>query len=148
MAKWNPAARPIPTAARRIALSAAAEGTDLLILDATSDTEFVVRRPAVWAIAQDVAWRHPVGDDVVEAAFVNSVEGELNITGIALESGDPHARLTGSEVVVRLQLAAGLDQAAISGLLARLNGRWSHNDVIAARIDSLAIKLVAAPVQA
>ena len=36
----------------RVALAAADEGTDLVVLDPASETEFVLRRPAVWAVAQ------------------------------------------------------------------------------------------------
>ena len=44
----------------RAALAASSEDTDLIVLDPTSDTEFVIRRPAVWAVARDFggAW-HP-----------------------------------------------------------------------------------------
>ncbi|MCU1478243.1 MAG: hypothetical protein JWQ64_2936 [Subtercola sp.] len=145
MAAWNPKARPIPTAARRVALAAAAENTGLLILDPTSPTEFVIRRPGVWAIAQASAWEPPIGDPAVLAAFVDSAAAESVITSVALECGDPSSRLTGSEVVVRLQLAPGLDQVAVTTLLARLHERWSQSEVIATRVDSLAIKLVSAP---
>nr|WP_286279447.1 SseB family protein [Naasia aerilata] len=52
MRAWNPKARPIPAESERIALAAAAEGTDLLVLDPLSDTEFVLRRPAVEALGR------------------------------------------------------------------------------------------------
>src|SRR5690606_6586289 len=56
MQKWDAAARPIPVESVRVALSASAEDTDLIVLDPTSETEFVIRRPAVWAIAQGHRW--------------------------------------------------------------------------------------------
>src|SRR5690606_39105718 len=52
MQKLDPSARPIPVDAVRAALAASAEDTYLIVLDPTSETEFVIRRPAVWAIAQ------------------------------------------------------------------------------------------------
>lgn len=48
MQTWNPAARPVPADGRRVALAAASEETEIVVLDPTSETEFVLRRPAVW----------------------------------------------------------------------------------------------------
>ena len=53
MSAWNPAARPVPVDLRTAALAAADERTELIVLDAGSETEFGLRRPAVWALAQD-----------------------------------------------------------------------------------------------
>src|SRR5690606_14137168 len=39
MAAWNDAARPVPADGRRVALAAASEGTDLVVIDPTSRTE-------------------------------------------------------------------------------------------------------------
>ena len=49
---WHPEARPVAVYAARAALSAVAEGAELLVLDPGSEFTFVVRRPAVWALAQ------------------------------------------------------------------------------------------------
>ena len=81
----------------------------------------------------------------VMAAFVSSVEPEDAVTRVTLEPGDPFARLAGAELVVRLELAAGLNQAGLTALLARLNERWSQSEIVATRVDSLEIKLVTAP---
>ncbi|MEA9985300.1 SseB family protein, partial [Subtercola sp. RTI3] len=84
MAAWNPKARPIPTAARRVALAAAGESTDLMILDPTSATEFAVRRPALWALAQGTEWHVPFDDPAVVAEFAASVAGESAVASLAL----------------------------------------------------------------
>ena len=42
---WHPEARPVAVYAARAALSAVAEGAELLVLDPGSDVTFVVRRP-------------------------------------------------------------------------------------------------------
>lgn len=53
---WDATARPVPADGRRTALAAASEDTELIVIDPASETEFVIRRPAVWAIAQGEAW--------------------------------------------------------------------------------------------
>lgn len=144
MQKWNPKARPVPADAVRVALAAASEQTDLVVLDATSDAEFVIRRPALWAIAQSQSWIPSYLDPEVLAEFMRSAEPESEVVRIELAPGDPHARLAGPELIVSLSLAPGLDQQSLDALLARLQQRWSESPLIAARVDSLALKLLPA----
>lgn len=142
MQSWNPKARPVPSEAVRVALAAADERTDLVVLDPTSETEFVLRRPAVWAIAQTLPWIPSFDDAEVAREFTRSVAEEPMVIDLGLGSGDPDARLRGPELVVTLTLAPGLDQLRLDALLARLQESWGANELIAARVDSLAIKLV------
>ncbi|MGN7798435.1 SseB family protein [Leifsonia sp. 22587] len=139
---WNPSARPVPVEGRRAALAAAAEGTELIVLDPTSETEFVLRRPAVWAVAQGTRWLPSDRDPEVEAAFRASIGSELGVHDVELVSGDPQSRLAGEELVVRLALAAGLTREELDAILARLAQRWAADDVIATRVDSLRVQLV------
>ena len=143
MSAWNPQARPIPVDAVRIALAAASEHTDLVVIDATSDTEFVVRRPAIRALAQDDPWVPSYRDPDVLDAFARATEGESVVTGVSLASGDPDARLRGPELVVQLVLTPGLTREQLDAVLSRLQERWSASEVIADRVDSLRIQLVA-----
>ncbi len=144
MQKWNPKARPVPADAVRVALAAASEQTDLVVLDATSDAEFVIRRPALWAIAQSQEWIPSYLDPEVLAEFMDSAEPEPELVRIELAPGDPRARLAGPELIVSLSLAPGLDQQSLDVLLTRLQQRWSASTLIAARVDSLAVKLLPA----
>ena len=74
MSAWNPAGAPGPGRRRaRRARRGRASGTDLVVLDPTSPTEFVMRRPALWAVAQSQPWRPPFESDRVLAAFERSV---------------------------------------------------------------------------
>ena len=143
MGNWNPRARPVPVDAVRIALAAASEQTDLVVIDATSDTELVVRRPALWALAQSAAWVPCYADSEVLAEFESAARGEASVRSVSLISGDPDARLAGPELVVRLALAPGLSRAELDGVLARLQAAWSASEVIAERVDSLRVQLVA-----
>lgn len=144
MAHWNPKARPVPATAARVALAAASESTDLVVIDATSDTEFVVRRPALWALAQSLPWTPSYADTEVLTAFMDAAAPEPAVIAVQLAPGDPGSRLAGPELVVQLTLAPGLDRAALDAVLARLQERWGSSDVIAERVDSMRVVLASA----
>ena len=143
MRAWNPLARPVPADAVRVALAAAQENTDLVVIDPTADTEFVVRRPALWAIAQDSPYTPSYASRVVASAFDESIASELSVLSVSLTAGDPQSTLAGPELVVRLELVDGLSRAVLDATLARLAARWAANDVIATGVDSLRVQLVA-----
>jgi hypothetical protein len=143
MASWNPDARPVPSDGVRVALAAAQEDTDLVVLDPTADTEFVIRRPALWAIAQSRPWTPSYASRQVADAFAASVATELSVLAVELAAGDPTARLAGPELIVRLELVDGLTQAELDVTLSRLAARWSASDVIATQVDSLRVQLAA-----
>lgn len=142
MSRWNPLARPVPADGVRVALAAADDGTDLVVLDPASPTEFVLRRPAVWAVARSLPWAPPFEADQVVAAFERSIGSELAVLGVELLPGDPDARLAGPELVVRLTLVAGLTRAELDATTARLARRWAEDEAIATGVDSLAVKLI------
>ena len=145
MRRWNPKARPVPADAVRVALAAASENTDLIVVDPTSaDTEFAIRRPAVWAIGRSVGWAPSYADPDVVAEFEASISDEPAVVSIALEAGDPDARLAGPELRVDLALIAGLGRPVLDGLLQRLQERWARSVVIAERVDSLGVRLTTA----
>lgn len=139
---WNPKARPVAQRMELIALAAADDGTDLVVLDATSPTEFVVRRPALWALAQSAPWIPSYSDPEVLAEFVTAAEAEPSVVAVRLAAGDPQGRLAGPELVVLLTMRDGLDQAALAEVLARMRVRWAASAVLAARVDSLTVRLV------
>lgn len=142
MRTWDPLARPIPVAGVRAALSAASDQTDLLVIDPTADTEYIVRRPAVWALAQDEAWVPSAESPEVFAALQESVATELAVIDLTMASGDPQARLHGPELVVSLELVDGLDQTQLDAVLQRLAQRWAADSRVAVLVDSLSVKLV------
>lgn len=144
MALWDAAARPVPADGVRTAVAASADDTDLIVIDPGAPTEFVIRRPAVWAIAQGIAWEPSFASPEVSAGLQESVGGELAIIDLAMESGDPTSRLRGPELVVRLHLMQGLDQPELDAVLARLARRWAADHRIAVLVDSLTVKIVRA----
>ena len=143
MGAWNRMARPVPATAPRVALAAVSEGTDLVVLDPTSDTEFVIRRPALWAISQTKSWIPSYLDSEVLEAFMASAEPEHSVLAVQLAPGDPESRLAGPELIVRLVLADGLDRDELAAVTSRLQVRWAASEIIAERVDSLKVQLVA-----
>jgi len=144
MARWDASARPVPVDAVRTALAAAADDTDLIVIDPGSPTEFVIRRPAVWAIGQGNPWEPAFASPEVFAGLTASIGGELAVIDLSVEAGDPDARLRGPELVVRLHLIDGLEKDALDAVLSRLAKRWAADDRIAVLVDSLTVKLVRA----
>ena len=144
MTRWDASARPVPADGVRTAVAASADDTDLIVIDPGSDTEFVIRRPAVWAIAQGIPWEPSFASPEVVAGLHQSVGGELAVIDLAVEPGDPGARLRGPELVVRLELIHGLDQSELDAVLARLAKRWAADHRIAVLVDSLTVKLIRA----
>ncbi len=139
MAGWNPAARPIPVEARRVALAAGAEGTEQLVVDPGSPTEFVAGRSALRALATGEPWRPPDEDPVVVDAVRTAVAGEPEVLGVDLEpvrSGHADSALR-----IVLTLVPGLDQLALDVLLRRLGERWAVDTALRERVDSLGIRV-------
>jgi len=143
MQRWNAKARPVPADGTRVALAAASEQTDVVVLDPLSDTEFVVRRPALWAIAKGEAWQASHRDDEVAAAFAGSVANEPSVVDVRLAAGDPRCRFAGTELVVQLTLIDGLNQGTLGDVLQRLQNQWAANATIAERVDSMTVQLLA-----
>lgn len=141
MRVWNPTARPIPIEAARVALALAAEGTQLLIVDPASPTEFGVRRPAFRSLATGESWVPCFDDEAVLDAFLAAAAADPVIRAVQLAPGDAGARLTSPELIVQLTLEQGLDSAALEALLARQSARWAEDPLIAERVDSIAVRI-------
>jgi hypothetical protein len=152
LAAWHPEARPVAVYAARAALSAVSEGAELLVLDPGAAITFVVRRPAMWALAQQHDWIPSYTDDVLAgemrraaAAFpaVRSLELHPG-RGVAAQTADGSVLAgggAGPELQVVLYLADGLDAAGVQQLVAGLQAEWSRNVLFGERVDSMEIKL-------
>lgn len=141
MSRWDAAARPVPADGIRTALAAAGDDTELIVIDPGSETEFVLRRPAVWAIGQGYRWEpSPVSPEVYEG-LQRSIGGELAVLDLTVAAGDPDARLRGPELVVELHLIEGLEREELEAVTQRLARRWAADDRIAVLVDSLTVRL-------
>ncbi|MFZ7088065.1 SseB family protein [Curtobacterium sp. RRHDQ10] len=141
MRAWDPGARPVPVESRRVAMAAASEGTEVVVLDPTSPTEFVLRRPAVWALGQDRSWTPCFEDPRVGEAIADAVADEPAVVRVELAPGDPQSRFAGPELTVGLVLVPGLTEDEVLGLLGRLQRSWGTDPRVAERVDSLGIAL-------
>jgi hypothetical protein len=152
LASWHPEARPVAVYAARAALSAVSEEAELLVLDPGSDVTFVVRRPALWALAQQRTWLPSYADGEVASAVAEAAAGFPPVRNVALLPGAGVASTTrsgeplrgggaGPELQVVLYLEDGLDAAAVQELVGGLQGAWSRNVLFGERVDSIEIKL-------
>lgn len=143
MSAWNPKARPVPADAVRVALAAAAEGNTRVVLDPTSATEFVFRRPAIAAIAQGLTWRAPHLDTDLCTQITNAAK--LNgIVNIGFATADPKSRLQGAELLIELSLRPGLQKHELEALLSDVATAISAIPNIDTRVDEMRFVLKSA----
>ncbi|MDQ0821874.1 hypothetical protein QFZ79_004251 [Arthrobacter sp. V4I6] len=149
---WHPDARPVAVYAARAALSAVAEGAELLVLDPGSDFTFVVRRPAVWALAQQRTWTPSYADPELARNLGEAAVGFPAVRRVEIHPGSGVASLSadgrqlpgggsGPELRVLLYLEDGLDAAGVQSLVAGLKSAWARNEMFADRVDSIEVKL-------
>ncbi|MDD1478138.1 SseB family protein [Arthrobacter sp. H16F315] len=152
LAAWHPEARPVAVYAARAALSAVAEGAELLVLDPGSPITFVVRRPAVWALAQQRDWTPSYADPELAGSLGAAAVGFPAVRRVEIHRGGGVASLaadgrqlpgggSGPELRVLLYLEDGLDAAGVQAIVSGLNDAWARNEVFAERVDSIEVKL-------
>ena len=152
LSAWHPEARPVAVYAARAALSAVAEGAELLVLDPGSTVTFVVRRPALWALAQQQDWIPSYTDEALAGQMRQAAAGFPAVRSLELLPGRGVAARTadgavlpgggaGPELQVVLYLEDGLDAAAVQELVAGLQAEWSRNVLFGERVDSIEVKL-------
>jgi hypothetical protein len=141
MSRWNPSARPVPTDALRLCLAAASQMSTRVVLDPGSETEFVLRRPAISKIAQSLPWTPPEKNTEVLEVIERSIAAEPLIVGFDATTADPVSVLKGPELEIHLQLEAGLDPLVVRDLLERVSTFWSQSEEFATSVDSVSIKL-------
>jgi hypothetical protein len=145
MARWRPGARPVPAPARQVALGAAGDGVELVIVDPGSPTQFGLRRSAVEALARDLPWLPPWRDAAAIAAVSGLAEREAAVGFTRVVAGDPLCLLDGSaELRVVLGLVERLDREELHALIARLQRAWAQSDPVARVVDSLEVRVEAA----
>jgi len=143
MQRWNPSARPVPTDAIRVCLAAASQLSTRVVIDPGSDTEFVIRRPAIARIAQSLAWQTAALNPAVRGVIDQSVANESQVIDFELRSADPEAKLAGAELEVALKLVNGVSPADVRELLERVSKYWAESEEFALAVDSVSIKLLA-----
>ena len=139
LAAWRSHARPVPTAAPRAALAAVTEQWELVVLDPGGPVTALLPRPAVWALAQGLAWEPAVvgrgAERRVAADVAVAVAGAVrDVRAVQAVTVEPGRR---AEVAVVLTLETGLDRAGLDAALAEVNAALAADATVAARVDSL-----------
>lgn len=140
MSAWNSEARPIPIEAQRVALAAASEQTDRIVVNPGTDS-IVLRRPVVWSIAQGNSYSAPWESTEFLAATRNLLGGIANLHEIGVTPGDPMATGYGPDVTLILGLIDGLDPDQFQTVINAVQDRISHDDVFVNQVDALALTL-------
>jgi hypothetical protein len=130
---WRADARPVPVSGPRAAQSAVAEGCDLLELDPAGPVHHVVRRPAVWALAQGRTWIPSYANPVL-AQEVSAIAGTLGLSGLC-ERGEA------AELRIVLSVPVGLDAHGVNELTARVGEALGRSQLVADEVDSVELRL-------
>lgn len=142
MAQWRADARPVPATGQRVALAAAGDGAQWVVIDPTSVTEFVLRRPVIAAIAQGLPWLPNVLDPQVQDVFLRSAEQQSLVRGIQLRAGDPDSRGAAEDLIVQVTLPQSLDPDIVHTVVQHLTQSWTQEQIISDRVDSMRLVLV------
>jgi hypothetical protein len=155
LSAWHATARPVATDVRRAAVAAVKDGTQLLVLDPGSALPFVVRRPALWALAQGRSWLPSYRSPEVAEAVARSAAGLPGVAAARTAPGEGVASRaadgtvvpgggTGPELAVVLELVPGLDRARLDDVVARFQARLSTEPALAEAVDSMQLRLTTA----
>lgn len=150
--QWHKEARPVAAQVRKITLAAVKDGTELLVLNPGSAQPFVVRRPALWAVAKAETWRPSYADADVSRAVLDAALGLTGVAGAHVRPGRganavaPNGKPLrgggpGPELNVVLQLLPGLDRDRLNAVLEVFQLRIAREPALADGVDSLEITL-------
>jgi len=130
---------------QRAALAAAADGLDLMVLDAATPHSVVFRRSALKALATGEAYVPPWQD----VSMAEQISQGLKLAGglvvkHKVMSGDPSQTLSGPEILVVVGVLPGVDPGELRGALERVSQAWSDNALMVASCDGIGIKVLPA----
>jgi hypothetical protein len=140
MRAWKADARPIPIDFRRVALAAAGESVDRIVVNPGTD-QIVLRRPTVWAIAQGETVVSPWESDALLTDVREALSTIEQVLDVSLESVDARATGLGPELRLVVTLAAGLDESAMKAVVSEIHSRAASSLLLTQATDSLEIAL-------
>lgn len=155
---WHPEARPVAVYAPRAALSAVAEEAQLLVLDPGADYTFVLRRPGMWALAQQKPWTPSYLNEELAAMVAETAGSERALAAIAIAPGHGVGSRTaggasvpgggsGPELRLEFTFHPGVDEATARECVSRIHSALAANADFAENVDSLEMALKAAAPQ-
>jgi hypothetical protein len=150
--RWHPEARPVAVFAPRAALAAVSENAELMVVDPGAEVTFVVRRPALWALAQQREWAPSYVDPDLARLVGEAVDPGGSIRRVELAPGGGiSSRTAGGKVVggggagpelrLTLVLEEGLSQEDVRAMTAAFQDRLQNLQEFVERVDSLEIRL-------
>ncbi|MGC5048283.1 SseB family protein [Micrococcus porci] len=147
---WNPLARPVAVWAPRACLSAVDEGCELVVVDAGAEHTYAVRRPAVWALAQQKPWTPSYLDQEIAEEIAGVADLVPNLLNLGLAPGPGVATETasgevmngggsGTELTVLAMPVRDADAAGIRLMTTTLAMLLGDLPLLAERADSVEI---------
>lgn len=157
LTSWHRQARPVAAETERIMLAALAEDAELVVLDAGSEqvpTEltFVIRRPAVEALAQGQRWRPSYQDPELAEALAVVPEQCPGVTGLRLQAHSGIVTETaegtrvlgggqGPELSIGVVVEPGTDAVGLRLALATVQAALNEVELLRRRADSVQVTL-------
>lgn len=156
---WHAEARPVAVYAPRAALSAVSEDAQMLVLDPGAEFTFVLRRPGMWALAQQRAWIPSYLNEDLAAVVSEQATSEDSLASIHMAPGQGVGTRTasgssvpgggpGPELRLEFTFHPGIDEAGARECVSRIHARLAANQDFAEGVDSLEVALKAAPATA
>ena len=137
LSAWDATARPSPVTSARAAQGAVSERCDVMVLDAGSAREAILRPSMVWALAQQRNWLPAHSDPFVAQVLVRAVADEPDVVDCVGQDGPAGAGI----LRVVLGLRAGLNAAEVAALATRVGERIATDGEARARIDGLSFTI-------
>ena len=135
LAAWDVTARPVPVQAGRAAVSAVAEGCDLIVLDPAGPVTYVVSRPALWALGAGRDWQPAHQDDEVLAEIGRAVAAEPDVVTFGAVPGQS------AQLQVTLMVREGLAAEQVRAVAQRVADALQASDVVRERVDGLELRV-------
>ena len=144
MKSWNAEARPIPIDAQRGALAAAGENTDRIVVNACTDS-VVIRRPALWAVAQGADYLAPWESPDFLAETRALLAGVEHLDDVTVSAADPRSTGDNADVNLILTVPVGLDPDAVRAVLAAAQQKIAGDDNFRQHVDALVLTVAGRP---
>ena len=153
---WHAEARPVAVFAPRAALSAVSEEAQMLVLDPGTEFTFVLRRPGMWALAQQRAWTPSYLNEELAMTIEEQVASEDALAAIHMAPGQGVGTRTaagtavpgggsGPELRLEFLFRPGTDETSARDCVNRVHTRLATDQNFAENVDSLEVALRSAP---
>ena len=155
LTQWHPQARPVAASMRKTALSAVEDDNQLIVVNPGQDLTFVVRRPAVWSLAQGKPWIPSYLNDEVLNELKRLISTQPALVDVQCDVGDGVQARTGTgkilrgggagpELAIKLAVLPGLTREQLNMVIQDFQRSLASSDLMSQVVDSVQIKLLSA----